>query len=134
MSNKKLYILWGALAVLCAVISFVPEQEGALSGFMALLAVAFFVPPSVLLYRGIKSKNEKLVALIRIISLSSLVATLVLLVVNFLSVGASRVAGDVLYGLLIIVSVPMVCSQIWGLSLFAWAVLLILGYKHKKMK
>ena len=69
---------------------------------------------------------------IRNLSVASLALTLVLLVVNFLSVGASKAAGDVLYVLLIILSAPMVCGQVWVLSLFLWACLLMVCLKYRK--
>jgi hypothetical protein len=49
--------------------------------------------------------------------------TLALLVANVFSVLWSEAVGTVLYELLIFVSVPMVCSRHWVLSLFLWACL-----------
>ena len=134
MSNKKLYILWGALAVLCIAMSFIEEVDSGLAALMFLLAAAFFVPPAMLLYRGIKKKDAFTVGVIRWTSLVSLALTFLLLLLNFLSVGASRLTGDVLYVLLTLVSVPMVCSQFWALSMFVWACMMILGFKYRKMK
>ena len=51
--------------------------------------------------------------------------SLVFLVLNFLSVYFSAHTGLVVYVLLVMFSAPMVCSQIWVLSLFLWACLLM---------
>ena len=70
----------------------------------------------------------------RIISICSLSATLVLLVANFFSVLASEAVGNVLYAVLVVLSSPMVCSQYWVLSMFAWACLLMATFlKPKKV-
>ena len=47
--------------------------------------------------------------------------SLVPIVLNFLTVGAGNDWGLAMYWLLILVSAPMVCGQIWALSLFGWA-------------
>ena len=55
-------------------------------------------------------------------------------VLNILSVGASAAVGNMLYYLLIVVSSPMVCMRIQGISLFLWAVLLIVCMQQLKKK
>lgn len=125
MNNKKLYTLWGVLFILCALLGFIPEPEGLIKALLVLLSVIFFVPGSILLYYAAKSADRQQISLIRGISLVSLGATLVLLVLNFLSASASEAAGDFLYGLLVVVSAPMICSQYWIVSLFLWACLLM---------
>ena len=98
---------------------------------MVLLSLVFFVPGGLLLWRG----DRQAVRLVRNLSMISLSATLVCLIVNLLSVQNSRVVGDVLYGVLVVVSAPMVCSQFWGLSLFLWACLMVTAIsKLKKTK
>ena len=47
----------------------------------------------------------------------------VALVLNIMSMQASVVLGNVLYVILLTVSVPMFCCGFWALSLFLWAVL-----------
>ena len=56
------------------------------------------------------------------------------LFVNFLSALGSEQIGEFLYVLLVVVSSPMVCCQVWILSLLGWSVLLMtaLQYLHKK--
>ena len=133
-SNKLYYIIWAALYVLCAGLSFIPEPAGALKGFMTALSLGFFVPPAVILYRAVRAQRYQTVALIRYLSLGSLVLTFVLLLLNFLSFGASAAAGSMVYWLLILASVPMVCSGAWILSLFLWACLLMVSLKFRNKK
>ena len=44
MNKKILFILWGALFVLCAGLGFIPEPQGAVKGLMTGLSVLFFLP------------------------------------------------------------------------------------------
>ena len=120
MNKKILFVLWGGLFALCAGLGFLPEPAGVLKGLMVLLAVAFFVPPLMLIRR----KERKTLHLIRSLSALSLALTVVLLICNFLTVFASETVGNFLYSLLIIVSSPMVCGQYWALGLFGWAYLM----------
>lgn len=134
MINQRLFISWAFLYGICAALGFLPEPTGALSGLMILLSVAFFVPPAILLYRAVKGKEYFLIAKIKMISLLSLSLTLLVLIVNFLSVGASAAAGLVLYWLLILVSAPMICSQMWIVPLFCWGCLLTVCLQYGKKK
>lgn len=134
MKKQNLYIAWGVLYSICAGLGFIPEPEGVLTGLMVTLSLLFFVPPAMLLYHAVSREQYGTIRLIRNLSLASLGTTLVTLVVNFLSVGASEAAGDVLYGLLILVSAPMICSRLWVLSLFLWACLLMVCLKYAKKK
>ncbi len=127
-----LYWVWGILYVLCAALGFFPEPTGPLAGLLVLLAVAFFLPPALLLYRAMSREQVKTVRLIRNLSAASLLATLVALVVNFLSVGASATVGAVVYSILILVSTPMVCGQSWVIGLFGWALLFTASRRYLK--
>ena len=132
MTKKKLYTAWGVMYVLCAALGFVPSPEGALFGLLFMLSLAFFIPPAVLLYRAIQRSDLATVRVVRTLSLVSLCATLVMLVVNLLSVGSTRVVGTAVYYLLILVSSPMVCNQVWFPSLFLWACLMVVSWKELK--
>lgn len=134
MNKKKLYIAWAVLYGICAVLGFIHEPEGVLAGVMVTLSLLFFLPPAILLYRAIPREQWGTVRAVRNLSIASLALTLVMLVLNFLSLGASDAAGYVLYGLLIIVSSPMVCGQAWVVSLFLWACLLMVSLKYRKKK
>ena len=125
MKDGKLYALWGVLYIFCGLRGFIREPNGFVTALMVLLAVGFFVPGAVLLYRGYRQRNPGKIKVIRNISLVWLGMTLLLLVFNFLTAGATAVTGDLLYGFLVILSAPMFCGQAWVLSLFLWACLLM---------
>lgn len=128
MSNKHLYILWGGLFVLCAVLGLV-----SLPGWVGLAAgVAFFVPPAVLVYRAIRGGDEKTLRRIQNLAALWLGLTLVLLVLNILSVAMSATAGTILYYLLALCCVPMVCCGSWVLAMFAWAFLFVACLQQRK--
>ena len=125
MKDSKLYALWGVLYIFCGLLGFIREPNGFVTALLVLLAVGFFVPGAVLLYRGYREKNPVKIKAIRNISLVWLGMTLFLLVANFLTAGATALTGDLLYGFLVILSAPMFCGQAWVLSLFLWACLLM---------
>lgn len=118
MSNKHLYAIWGVLYILTAGLGFIPEPEGFAAFALTVLSFLFFIPGFLLLYRGEKKP-------VRVLSLVSLGATMLCLVLNVWSVGMTADMGEFLYILLGLVSAPMLCSQIWVLSLFGWASLLM---------
>lgn len=123
MSNRILYAVWGALYLVCAVLGLVslPAWVGVVAG------LAFFVPPAVLLYRASREKNERTVRLIRNLSVGWLAVTVILLILNILSVGMTEAAGTVLYYLLAVLTVPMVCGSSWVMAMFWWACLLMVS-------
>ena len=121
MTKRTLFALWGCLFILCAGLGFLPEA----SWWMTALAVLFFVPPAVLLYRARKEKDERTRLLIRNLAAFSLGLTVVLLVVTFLTALSSETLGTAIHCLLTVVSTPMLCSGHWALSLFLWACLLM---------
>ena len=127
MKDGKLYALWGVLYIFCGLLGFIREPNGFVTALLVLMAVGFFVPGAVLLYRGYKARDPGRIKAICAVSLVWLVMTLVLLVLNFLTAGATALAGDLLYGFLVILSAPMFCGQAWVLSLFLWACLLMSG-------
>ena len=134
MSKKTWYILWAALYAACTGLSCVPDPEGVVSGLLVTAALLFFLPPAVLLYRAIPREQWGTVRLIRYLSIASLGLTFLLLILNLLSVGFSDTVGTVLHAVLIMVSTPMVCMQSWVVSLFLWAVLLMVTLKYRKKK
>lgn len=134
MNQKYLFALWGGLFALCAGLGFIPEPAGILKGLMVVLAVACFVPGFLLLRSASRKKDRRTVALVRNLAAASLIVTVVLLVLNFLSVLTSETLGTVLYYVLIIVSAPMVCGQYWVLSLFLWACLMLAAGAELKKK
>ena len=125
MKKAILYFIWGFLYFLCAFISNVQSPTGVQSVALTVLSLLFFVPPGVLLYDALKKEDKKTLFLLRLLSILSLSLTLGALIANIAVVGASETVGNVLYQVLIFVSVPMVCSQHYVLSMFLWAFLMI---------
>ena len=128
MNKKTIFILWGMLFILCAGFGFVPAPAGAMKGLMTTLSILFFLPPVWLLYQA----DRETALLIRNLSLLSLGITLVTLILNFVLAVSSEFLGNVLHYILVIVSVPMICSGYWVLSLFLWACLLMVSLKQSK--
>ena len=125
MDNGILLALWGGMYILCCVLGFVSPADSFSQAFMTVLSVLFFLPPGLLVWQAKKKGDAKTLRLVRRISLLCLGLTTVTLVANFLSVLAStEIIGTVLHYLLALVSVPMLCSNAWILSLFCWACLL----------
>ena len=135
ITNRVLYIAWAALYILCAVLSAIAAPAGGWLIPELLCSLLFFVPPAVLLYRAVRDSSRFVLRLIRNISIAALVLTTVIICLTFASVGAGGGAdvGMALQILLILVSVPMMCSPIWGLSLFFWACLLMVCIKYRKI-
>jgi hypothetical protein len=113
-------------------LGFIPQPEGFLYVLLLITGILFFVPGGLLLYHAYCNKDIATMAVIRNVSLISLSATLIFLVLNFLSANATKAAGDLLYGFLVIFSSPMVCSQNWLISLFLWACLLMTSISLQK--
>ena len=125
MNKKLLYVLWAGLFLLCAGLGFLPEPQGALPSVLTAMSLVFFLPPALLLYMARRQQDSDTVKLIRNLSGLSLVLSLILLILNFLTALQSEFLGEVLYYILVIVSAPMICSGHWAMSLFLWACLLM---------
>jgi hypothetical protein len=132
--SKLLWIFWAAAYVICTVCGFFPVTQDAVSGLFILLSLGFFVPPALLIFEAVQNKNRKTLRLVRNLSIISLSVTLVTILLNFASIQASVAWGTVLYWLLILVSTPMVCSQVWVIGLFGWAMLLMTCLHYLKRK
>ena len=128
MNQKTLYYSWGGMYIVTALLGFITEPNGLTKALMVMAALAFFIPPALLL----KQANTQDIKLVRNLSIASLSTTAVLLVLNVMSVLASEAVGTGLYALLVFLSAPMVCSQYWALSLFLWACLLMVSLKKLK--
>ena len=102
LSYKTLYIAWAVMFMLTAVLGFLfPAAQNGWARFALGLAAA------------------------------SLAWTLALLVLNLLSVTWSESLGNALYAGLVIVSSPMVCSNLYVLPLFLWGTLLTGAFSKK---
>lgn len=124
--NTVIYALWGLLYCICVGLGFVENAEGLGKVLLVLTSLIFFLPPYYLVFQAQKKQSRKTVLALRLISAGILLLSLVLLVLNFLSVYFSSYTGMFLHVLLVIFTAPMMCGQYWVLSLFLWAVLLML--------
>ena len=125
MKSQFLYALWGALFILCAGLGFIPEPAGVLRVLLTGLSILFFLPPAVLVWKGRREKDRMALMLVRNLSIVSLGLSVGLIIANFLMAFRSELLGDILHGVLVVVSSPMICSGHWAMSLFFWACLLI---------
>ena len=125
MKNRFLYALWGALFILCAGLGFIPEPAGVLRVLLTGLSILLFLPPAVLVWKGRREKDRMALSLVRNLSIASLSLSVLLIIANFLTVFRSELLGNILHGVLVVVSSPMICSGHWAMSLFFWACLLI---------
>ena len=125
MKKSYLFALWGCLFIICTGLGFIPEPTGAARLLLTALALGFFLPPAVLLYRAKQTADTHTLQLVRNLSTLSLLTTMAVLMLNFLSAFWPEFWGNVLYAVLVVVSSPMVCSGYWALSLFCWACLMI---------
>ena len=120
MKTKTLWLTWLYLAAFSCVLGFIPNPPEFVKALLVMVGVAFFIPGALLL----KRKDSKSVRLVRLLSICSLVLTLVTVILNFASVLMEPVWGTVLYIIMGILSTPMLCCQVWAISLFGWACLL----------
>lgn len=134
MKNRYLYAIWGGLYLVCALLGCIAAPQGLVKVLLVLLALVFFVPGGLLLYRAVRSSDRNQIVLIRNISALSLGLTSLALILNFLSVTASETIGNLTYGFLILVSSPMICSQYWFVSLFLWGCLLFSAIRYMPKK
>lgn len=132
MNKKILTVLWAGLFIVCAGLGFIPEPEGAVRIVLTVLSLVFFLPPALLLYDAGTRRDKSAVQLIRNLAVLSLGLTLVLLILNFLTVLSSQALGQILHSILTIVSSPMICSGHWAMSLFLWSCLLTASLKQLK--
>ena len=129
MKNRFLYALWGALFILCAGLGFIPESDGGLKFLRTGLSILFFLPPALLIWKARQERNRAPLLLVRNLSIASLSLSVALIIANFLTVFRSQLLGDILHGILVVVSSPMICGGHWAMSLFLWACLLIASLK-----
>ena len=119
MKTKTLWLIWFYLFAFCCILGFIPDPPEFLKALLVTVGVGFFVPGGLLLKKG----GKKSVSGIRILSICSLVATMLSIILNYVSVLMDPVWGTVFYVLMGILSTPMFCCQIWVIGLFGWAFL-----------
>ncbi|MBE6976858.1 MAG: hypothetical protein E7439_06680 [Ruminococcaceae bacterium] len=134
MTNQRLYAIWAFAYGACAALSFVPNPTGVIFVLLLIISLAFFVPGAMLLHRAVQKNDKRTIKQIRNISLLSLGLTLLMLVLTVLLWNTPDWVGMVLHWLLVLVSVPMVCSQVWVVPLFGWACMLMVCLDKGKKK
>lgn len=132
MKKSIIYTAWGVLYCLCVGFGFIPNPQGLGKALLVAVSLLFFVPPFYLLWLAKKENRCKTVTALHLLSICVLALSLVLLVLNFLSVNFSAQTGRLLFVALVMFSAPMVTSQYWALSLFLWAVLMMLTLPKKR--
>ena len=97
-----------------------------------IVGIAFFVPPAVLLWDGFRSGNQKRIRCIRILSLVSLLLTMVLVSMIFVTVSSEKNIDKLMDMLLVLCAAPLMCFKAWLVSIFGWASLLSASFVVKK--
>ena len=120
-----LYVVWACMYILCICLGMLADPQGLLKVLLAMVAAGFFVPGFMLVIRALRKEDRKQLRWLRIIAIASLSLTVLSLVGSFLAVNAGETVGNILHGILVFVSVPMLCGQYWAMSLFLWACLLM---------
>ena len=128
MKNRKMVILWIVLYVTCVALSAFVDP-GVLSGF---IGVMFFVPPTVLLVRGIENRDRKLIRTLRYLSVASLVLTTLSLGGVILTSRSSVFLQKLTEVALMLLGAPLLCFRAIVVSIFLWAVLLFSTFIRKK--
>ena len=115
MKDRTLYLIWLYLYILCAALGFIPEPQGLLQAMLALAALCFFSPPSVLIYRGVRHHEPKHIRNVRNFSILSLALTLLMIILNLATYNAPSALQVICTWLLALVSTPLGClpDQIW---------------------
>lgn len=132
MKKIILYGIWLFLYALCAGLGFVEEAEGLQAAALTAMSLIFFIPGVILLIDARKTADRKGLWVLRWICIAVLSLSLIFLVANIFSALGSESLGNALYQVLIFVSVPMICSRHWFVSLFLWACLLFGTFPPKK--
>lgn len=134
MNKKSLFTAWAVLFILCAGLGFIQQPTGAVKVLLYVPALLFFLPPALILFTAARRKDLPTLRLMRNLSALSLLSTLILIVLNIMSVNWPAASGDFLNTVLIVVSSPMICCGNWFLSLFLWACLLMFSLRELKHK
>lgn len=133
MRKKLLYGSWILLYSICAVAGFVVKEPNTLQRVaLFIFSALFFLPPFLLLINTYRQQNKKTLRFLRWISGLSLLLTLLLLVANVASALGNELLGNVLYALLVLLSVPMIGSHQWFFSLLLWACLFFATFVNKR--
>lgn len=130
-NTKKIWIFWGFMYGICAVCSFITKKEGTsyTNFLLMLLAMAFFIPPTILLVYSAKKKRSKPIKMVRNLSIASLALTTVMFILTVATASAG-VLGQICECILAFVSVPAITSSIPLIGIFGWACLLMASLNY----
>lgn len=132
MKQRSLWIFWGVAYFVCLGLGMIPEPEEGVRVLLTAASLVFFLPPGVMVYRAHKSGDGKTLKNLRLLAVLSLGLTMVMLIGNILAAFGSEGLGNLMHVFLALVSVPMLCSNYWALSLFLWAVLLFASMQKRR--
>ena len=124
MTKKKLWLCWLYLYILCAVLGFIPSPTGVAKGLLMVPALAFFVPGFWLVYQAKACGDRDTVKYVLWTAIGALSVTVLLIIANIGSTLLSDAWGIVLYFMLVVLGSPLICGQVWVITLFLWACLL----------
>ncbi len=127
MKNRRLYLIWLYLFILCAALGFIPEPNPLVQALLALLGLGFFAPGALLLYGAVKTRRRRHLKTVLWLSILSLGLTTVLFIANTLTVLAPEnlLLGNILNAALLVFSAPMGIMPLQFFSLFGWACLMV---------
>ncbi len=128
MKERILYVIWIFWYILCVALGTITERTVGTHIVLSVMALLFFVPAILLLVDALTGNNRKMLFRIRIVSLSSLVLTLTMIILNIVTVTASEKVGQVLDDLLRLFSAPMHCAYWKILSIFLWACVFVSSF------
>ena len=134
-NTMKLWISWAAAYVICTIGGLIPTGEGSSVGlFLMLLGLAFFIPPALLIRYVVMKKRRTPLLYVRNISIISLGVTLLMIILNMATYEAPEALQLIMSWLLALVYAPMGClpEQIWFVSLFGWACVLMASLQYLK--
>ena len=127
-SQKARETAWtGMLFALAIALSYLESLVSPLLGLMP--AIKLGLSNIVVMYALLFLRTRPALLLVRNLSIASLSLSVALIIANFLTVFRSQLLGDILHGILVVVSSPMICGGHWAMSLFFWACLLISSLK-----
>ena len=132
LNKKLLYIAWAMMYVICAAVGFVAPQTTGETIALFVVSLVFFIPPVLLAVGAYRKHSKRTFSRLALISGLSLGLTTVVYIANIVSAYASETVGNILYWLLILVSVPMVSMGVQLFSMFLWACLLIFSLRNRK--
>ena len=129
----RLYMLWGGLFALTALLGLVfPGATGFGRVLLLICTVGFFLPPWLILTKAKDAGDKRNLRLVRYLALGSLVMTMVLFCAGILSVRFGEGLGNVVHVLMTIICAPLMCGNYYVLPMFLWATLLVGSFQNRK--